>query len=386
MSATPTPARPWFDRPLSLGSVAGVPVALSTSWLLITVGMVALFTPRILESLPTLSWVAAAAVALAYAVILAISVLLHEVAHALAARSVGWTGSSIEITLWGGHTSFREVDSTPGRSLYVSLVGPLVNLVIGGVGLLLMQGQPLYGVPGLLLSMAVYSNLAVGIFNVLPALPLDGGRIVESLVWQLTGSQAKGTIAGGWAGRILVGLGVVALAVFWVRGAQGPSLILLVLAVVVLLPIWQGASAALNHGRLRLSLEQVNIEALMSPVEMVPAGTSVAGAIELGVLDGTVILAMDPERQHLLRVMPEAVLAVPEQLRAGTPVTRAGVPADDAGVVTLGSNGDALVRAVVESVSGTVLVVDQDGQCIGAVRREVVIAAIEGRVRKETQK
>lgn len=124
----------------------------------------------------------------------------------------------------------------------------------------------------------------------------------------------------------------------------------------------------------------------MSPVEMVPAGTSVAGAIELGVLDGTVILAMDPERQHLLRVMPEAVLAVPEQLRAGTPVTRAGVPADDAGVVTLGSNGDALVRAVVESVSGTVLVVDQDGQCIGAVRREVVIAAIEGRVRKETQK
>lgn len=386
MSATPTPARPWFDRPLSLGSVAGVPVALSTSWLLITVGMVALFTPRILESLPTLGWVAAAGVALAYAVILAISVLLHEVAHALAARSVGWTGSSIEITLWGGHTSFREVDSTPGRSLYVSLVGPLVNLVIGGVGLLLMQGQPLYGVPGLLLSMAVYSNLAVGIFNVLPALPLDGGRIVESLVWQLTGSQAKGTIAGGWAGRILVGLGVVALAVFWVRGAQGPSLILLVLAVVVLLPIWQGASAALNHGRLRLSLEQVNIEALMSPVEMVPAGTSVAGAIELGVLDGTVILAMDPERQHLLRVMPEAVLAVPEQLRAGTPVTRAGVPADDAGVVTLGSNGDALVRAVVESVSGTVLVVDQDGQCIGAVRREVVIAAIEGRVRKETQK
>ncbi|WP_158595372.1 site-2 protease family protein [Galactobacter caseinivorans] len=386
MSATPTPARPWFDRPLSLGSVAGVPVALSTSWLLITVGMVALFTPRILESLPTLSWVAAAAVALAYAVILAISVLLHEVAHALAARSVGWTGSSIEITLWGGHTSFREVDSTPGRSLYVSLVGPLVNLVIGGVGLLLMQGQPLYGVPGLLLSMAVYSNLAVGIFNVLPALPLDGGRIVESLVWQLTGSQAKGTIAGGWAGRILVGLGVVALAVFWVRGAQGPSLILLVLAVVVLLPIWQGASAALKHGRLRLSLEQVNIEALMSPVEMVPAGTSVAGAIEVGVLDGTVILAMDPERQHLLRVMPEAVLAVPEQLRAGTPVTRAGVPADDAGVVTLGSNGDALVRAVVESVSGTVLVVDQDGQCIGAVRREVVIAAIEGRVRKESQK
>lgn len=386
MSATPTPARPWYDRPLSLGSVAGVPVALSTSWLLITVGMVALFAPRIMQSLPSLGWLAAAGVALVYALILAVSVLLHEVAHALAARSVGWTGSSIEITLWGGHTSFREVNSTPGRSLYVSLVGPLVNLVLGGVGLLLMQGQALYGVPGLLLSMAVYSNLAVGVFNVLPALPLDGGRIVESLVWQITGSQAKGTIAGGWAGRVLVGLGVVFLAIFWIRAQDGAPIILLVLALVVLLPIWQGASAALRHGRLRRSLEQVNVQRLMSPVDMVPVGTSVAGAIDAGVLEGTVILAMDPERQHLLRVMPEAVLAVPEALRAGTPVTRAGVPADDAGVVTLASDGDALVRAVVESVSGTVLVVDQDGQCIGAVRREVVIAAIEGSGRKENQK
>lgn len=381
MPATGT-TRPWYDRPLRLGAVAGVPVAVSTSWILVTVGMVAIFAPQIRRTLPELGWIAAGAVALVYTLILAVSVLLHEVAHALAARSVGWRDSSIEITLWGGHTSFEAHEESPGRSLFVSIVGPLVNLVLGGLGLVLQQAWAPQGVSELLLYMAVWSNFAVGVFNLLPGLPLDGGRVVEAIAWKITGSQAKGTIAAGWAGRVVV-IGVVGAVVFaLVRGGFTPGPLTFAALALVLVPLWTGAGRSLQHGRLRLNLEGMQASTLLRPVQLLPAGASVAGAEAAGVLYGTVVLATAPGG-GLLRVLPEAVLAVPESLRGGTPATQAGVPADDGAVVSPDADGDRLARAALESISGTVLVVDESGRCVGAVRREDVVAAIQARPRKE---
>lgn len=383
MPSAQTPSRPWYDRPLPLGTVARIPVAVSTSWFLITVGMVAVFAPSIRDVLPYLGWVAAAGVALLYALILAISVLLHEVAHAVAARAMGWKDSRIEITLWGGHTSFEADHPTPGQSVLVSVVGPAVNLILGGLGFALVQILHPTGVADLLLYMAVWSNLAVGVFNLLPGLPLDGGRIVESIGWKITGSQGKGTVAAGWAGRIVV-LAIAAFLAWQVLVNKVDfGLFTLALLAVVLVPLWTGAGSSIKHGRLRTRLEGMSAQELISPVTMLPAGSSVAGAEAAGVYGRTVVLAEDPSGAHLLRILPEAVDAVPPQLRAGTPVTQAGVLADDGVVLPPTADGDAIARAALASVSGTVLVVDSDGRCIGAVRREDVIAAIEGRVRKE---
>ncbi|MDR2254741.1 MAG: site-2 protease family protein [Arthrobacter sp.] len=376
--------RPWYDRPLRVGAVAGVPVAVSTSWVLVTVFMVAIFAPQIRRTLPELGWVQAGAVALAYTLILALSVLLHEVAHALAARQVGWRDSSIEITLWGGHTSFEAHEESPGRSLYVSVVGPLVNLALGALGLVLQNAWDPHGVGGLLLYMAVWSNVAVGVFNLMPGLPLDGGRVVESVAWKITGSQAKGTIAAGWAGRVVV-VAVLA-AVVWAltRGGFEPGMLTFAALALVLLPLWSGAGRSIQHGRLRLTLESMQAAQLLRPVQLLAPGASVASAEAAGVLYGTVVLASAPDG-GLLRVLPEAVLAVPDALRGGTPATQAGVPADDGAVVSPDADGDRLARAALESISGTVLVVDEQGRCVGAVRREDVVAAIQGRPRKEPQ-
>lgn len=383
MSDPVQPRRPWYDRPLRLGTVSGVPVALSTSWLLITVVMIVLFAPRIRSWLPSVSWPAAAGVALLYTVILAVSVLLHELAHAVAARSVGWTGSSIEITLWGGHTTFREIDSTPGRSLLVSLVGPAVNLLLGGLCWGLQEGLEPGDLTGLLLGMATWSNLAVGVFNLLPGLPLDGGRLVESAAWRITGSRAKGTIAAGWAGRILVVVGVAAAVGSWVAQRSAPSLLPLIVVVAVLLPLWTGAGAAIEHGRLRLRVASLSAGRLMVPVVMLPETASVADAVAQGVRGRVVVLAREPGTGHLLRILPEAVEAVPEPAMAGTPVARAGVVAEDAGLVTTAADGDDLVAAVATSVSGTVLVMDGADRCVGAILKEDVIAVLTGHDEKE---
>jgi len=383
MSAPAEPQRPWYDRPLKLGSPGGIPVALSTSWVLISVGMIALFAPRLRSWLPGIGWGAAAGIALLYVLILAVSVLLHEVAHAVAARAVGWQGASIEITLWGGHTSFHEVHSTPGRSLLVSLVGPAVNLVLGGLGLLVQHTLDPLGVTGLLLWMGVWSNLAVGLFNLLPGLPLDGGRLVESAAWAATGSRAKGEVAAGWAGRVIVVIGVLGAIGYWLARHSIPDLLPVVVLVVVLLPLWTGAGQAIEHGSLRVYVEGLRVPELMVPAHMMPPHASVADAEAAGLHAGAVILAREPGGGRLLRVMPEAAASVPEAAKAGTPVERAGVSADDAGVVGEDADGDTLVAAVAGSVSGTVLVTDTTGRCIGAVRQEDVIAALQGHDRKE---
>lgn len=377
--------RPWYDRPLPLGRIAGIPVSLSTSWFFIAVIMVVLFAPRIRLWLPGVGWAVAGLTALGYTVVLAVSVLVHELGHAVVARSVGWRGSTIEITLWGGHTTFEEVHSGPGRSLLVSVIGPVLNLLLAGLGFLALRlGEPT-GVAATLLIMFAWSNLILGVFNLLPGLPLDGGRFVESIGWRATGSRAKGTIAAGWAGRILTVLGAAAAILGWLQQRSVPPLLVLVIAVAVLFPLWTGAGAALDHGRIRLKVEGIDPAELLEPVTLVPATATVADAEAAGVLTGTVVMSGSGtgHEPRVLRILPEAVAAVPPGLRASTPVSSAAVDAADTTSLPVDADGDHVVEAVLATDSGTVLIVGSDGAARGVIRRENVIAALEGGPRKK---
>ena len=104
------------------------------------------------------------------------------------------------------------------------------------------------GVADILTNIFLWANLVIGIFNVLPGLPLDGGRLVESAVWKVTGSHAKGTIAAGWGGRVIV----IALALWFValpllRGGN-PDTSTLLITVLVCGFLWMGASGSIQQG------------------------------------------------------------------------------------------------------------------------------------------
>jgi Zn-dependent protease len=380
MPAETASSRPWYDRPLRLGVVAGVPVAVSTSWLLITVVMVALFAPRIHGWLPYVGAFGSILVALGYTLLLALSVLAHELGHAFTAKAFNWTGSTIEITLWGGHTTFREVNSTPARSLLVSVAGPLTNLVLGGAALAWILVAHPGGVPGALLSMAAWGNLLLGAFNLLPGLPLDGGRFVESLGWRLSGSRATGTVAAGWAGRIVAILGAAALVANVVRTPTVTPFIEVAIAITVLLPLWGGASSAIAHGRLHQRIERLDVPSLAAPVAVLAPEATVADAVAAGVSSGTVVIgaAVAPDgTRSLLRIHPDAVATVADEFRGRTPAVMAGVAADDMARVPLSAPGEALVDAVIGSTSGTALVLDQTGRIVGAVGQDQLIGALE---------
>src|SRR5690242_11630002 len=146
---------------------------------------------------------------LAFAVVLYFSVLLHDASHALTARRYGFPVSAITLHFLGGATAVEGEARRPREEFWIAVVGPLTSLAVGGVGLALHTLGP----TGLLL-MAVEglagANLLVGILNLVPGLPLDGGRVLKSAVWGITRNVHRGTIVAGWVGRI-----VAAMAIFW---------------------------------------------------------------------------------------------------------------------------------------------------------------------------
>lgn len=242
-------------RGFTLVRIAGIPIRFQYSWFLVTAVIVVIFGPQVSRIFPEIG-LGAYAVALGYALLLMVSVLAHELAHALSAKVFGWPSTEIELNLWGGHTQFIAHDATPGKSLAVSLAGPASNLVIAGVGWYLIQTLDPSGVTGLLADVTVLVNFLVGLFNLLPGNPLDGGRLVESVVWQITGDQDRGMLAAGWAGRLVVGLLVG--FVMWQVLVAGPNtnLVLVVVATMICFFLWQGAGESIRIARARLQRQR----------------------------------------------------------------------------------------------------------------------------------
>ena len=140
-------------------------------------------------------------VAAIFVVALYVSVFLHEVAHVVAARSFGMRVPSVTLHLLGGETAIEGESRTPWQELVTAIVGPLVSLAIG---LGAESGRPARWSPGVLHDV-VWSvgwvNILIAVFNMLPGLPLDGGRVFKAVVWQLTGREQTGTRVAAWIGR-----------------------------------------------------------------------------------------------------------------------------------------------------------------------------------------
>ena len=184
------------------------------------------------------------------ALLLFVSVLLHELGHSLVAIQQGVKVRSITLFLLGGVASVERECPTAMGSLMVAAAGPLVSLVLAA--LLLASGHSVAHASPLLGAMVNELgglNLILALFNLLPGLPLDGGLILKALVWQWSGSQRKGiqvaTASGRFLSLLAIGLGVVLL----LRGAGVGGLWLMLLG-------WFGLGAARNQTQL-LALQSV---------------------------------------------------------------------------------------------------------------------------------
>jgi Zn-dependent protease len=185
-------------RGIGLGRPLGVPVRLDLSWFAGLAVVVAL--SRELWA-PALAGVAAAAWSVLFAVGFFACVLLHELAHALVARTVGVPTTEIRLFVFGGVARIAGEPADAGGEALVAMAGPLASVTLAG--LLALAGWDLPGPAGDLLAWLSMANLVVAAFNLLPGFPLDGGRVARALVWRLTGRRLLATRVAALLGRVL---------------------------------------------------------------------------------------------------------------------------------------------------------------------------------------
>jgi CBS domain-containing protein len=252
----------------------------------------------------------------------------------------------------------------------VAVVGPAANGAIAVLGWLLAHQAP-GGVPALLLGAVVWTNGFVALFNLLPGLPLDGGFLVDALVWRVTGNRDLGLIAAGWCGRVVTLLVLAwALLLPFVRGYP-PSLFTVVWAGVIGAFLWAGASNAIRTGRARTALSAITIGSVWRRASSLPAASSAADAWALRAsgLGGTAVVVVAEDGSALGLVDDDALLGIPDEARSATPVM-AAVRQQPAGWV-VDADPDAPVTSVVETMQtlqvGAVPVRPRSGRIEGIV-------------------
>ncbi|MFP3713962.1 site-2 protease family protein [Puerhibacterium sp. TATVAM-FAB25] len=336
-----------------VGRVAGAPVVITPSWVLAAVVLTLVFAPTVRRLAPAVEGGGVVVVAFAFVLLLFGSVFLHEVAHALVARARGHRVTELAVTLWGGHTAYTGTTRRPVDGALVAVVGPLTNVVLAVVFWVLFQLSPVASVPALLLYAAAFSNAFVGLFNLLPGLPLDGGQILESLVWAVTGSRVKGTVAAGWAGRV-VALGVLAWALVWpfVAGVR-PDWVTVMWSALLAAFLWSGAGEAVAAGRRREAVAGLTARGLGTRAVVVGSGASVADAARAvaGVPDAAVVV-VTPAGEPVGWVDPAAASAVPPAAAATTPVDAVVVPFPAGSAVDADLAGADLLQHVAATSAG----------------------------------
>lgn len=219
-----------FHATFRLGRVAGVEVGLNWTWLLIVALIVASLGLQVFPTEnPGLSDGAYAAMAVTGALLFFASLFLHELGHALQARREGVEIEGITLWLFGGVARFKGIFPSAGAEFRIAIAGPLVTLVLGTVFVFGAWLLPLPSAVDGVITWLGYVNLFLLGFNMLPALPLDGGRVLRATVWHLRGDFAQATRFAGQLGRgigqVMIVFGVVSALLYGAPGGLWLALI-----------------------------------------------------------------------------------------------------------------------------------------------------------------
>ncbi|KIT14318.1 site-2 protease family protein [Jannaschia aquimarina] len=222
-----------WGRSISLGKIAGIDLRLDASWFLVaallTWSLAAGYFPGLVPDQTPLRLFSAALIAMFG---LFGSLILHEYAHALVARQHRMEVPAITLFLFGGVAELRTEPPNARAEFRVAIAGPLMSLAIAGVAMLLSRIGEAAGLSELPLAVLVYlaaANLLIAIFNMLPAFPLDGGRVFRSFLWSRSGDLTRATLTAGkvssWIALGMIILGVLSILSGFGAGGLWPVLI-----------------------------------------------------------------------------------------------------------------------------------------------------------------
>jgi Zn-dependent protease len=358
-----------------IGTIAGSDVLVSSSWFLVAALIAFVMAPRVEQIQPGLGgW--KYAVGVAFAIVLYLAVLLHEASHAVAARRYGFEVHSITLHFLGGVTAIEGEARNPRQEFWIAVVGPITSLAVGAaaVGLLFVtpDGLLLLTVEGL-----AGANILIGVLNLVPGLPLDGGRVLKAAVWQLTGRAETGVIAAGWGGRVTAV--AVLLWPFLQPGVTGVETTLLdmVLAFVIAMFLWTGATQAITAAQIRTRVGEVVARDLARRTLAVPDDLPLAEAIRRArEAQAGSIVTVSSAGQPLGVVDEAAMRAMPEDRRPWVAVATVTRTLEEGLRLPVSITGAELVHAIRRTPASEYLLVEPDGSVFGVLATADVERAV----------
>ncbi|MDQ1020830.1 site-2 protease family protein [Streptomyces afghaniensis] len=372
----PAPQRPEPRGGLLMGRPFGVPVYVAPSWFLVAALITWVFGGQLERVLPELG-AARYLVSLFFAVAFYASVLVHELAHTVAALRFKLPVRRIQLQFFGGVSEIEKEAETPGREFVLAFVGPLLSLVLAGVFYAALQTVEPGTVPGVLLAGLMLSNLIVAAFNLLPGLPLDGGRMLRAVVWKITGKPMTGTVAAAWVGRALAVSVLIGLPLLTQSGALGTdavdnvgmdTVLDALLAAILAAIIWTGAGNSLRMARLREHLPELQARALTRRAVPVETHTPLSEALRRANAAGArALVVVDAHGNPVSLVREAAIVGVPEHRRPWVAVSGLAQDLTDGMRVSAELSGEELLEALRATPATEYLVVEETGEIYGVL-------------------
>lgn len=358
-----------MDENLRLGRLFGVRIGINWSVLIIFALIVAgLAAGRFPLVAPDRSATAHLLAGLVAALLFFGSLLAHELSHALVAQRNGIDVEGITLWMLGGVAKLEGEAATPGAELRIAGVGPLVSLVLGLLfGLLWWVSGGLLG-DGLtreVLQWLAIINVVLAVFNLAPAAPLDGGRILRALLWWRRGDRTSAAVTASRAGRLfgflLVALGVAELLL--VPGFGGLWLVLIGFFIA------NAAAAEGSYAQVQAGLSGLRVADVMTPSPLVlPQHLNVEQAVDVYLLPNrfSSFPVVTPDGQPVGLVTLQRIKQVPREQWPVTSIQRVATPLEEVPIATPFEPLLEVLRRVRQGGESRVLVV-HDGQVVGIV-------------------
>src|SRR5580700_1859473 len=368
-----------------LGSIAGIDVGVHPSWLLVF----ALFAYVAMERSSLLGFdlplVQRIFLGLAVSLVLFASVIVHEFSHAFVARRQGIPIGNITLFLFGGVATILREPGTPMDEVRMATAGPLASvalaLIFGLIWFICSELGFLWGTA--FAALLALSNAMLAIFNMLPAFPSDGGRVLRALLWKATGSQARGTGYAAMVSALIAGLLMLTgLTIAVVDYKQDPFWSFALWPVIIGAFLLQAALASARQARINLALERMPItDCFARKLISVPADMSVASFVsQLAVGDPSAGYAVVNDGKFVGLLSVRDTGGVPHSLWEVTPVSAVMTPSHRVpGLTASAAACEGLAQLELQAVRE--LPVFDNGALTGVISHDTIFAALRAKER-----
>lgn len=355
---------------IPLGRPLGIPVYLAPSWIvagvLVTYSVAPAFSaprgPRAVHYL-------AAALA---AALFATSVLAHELGHAVLSLRLGLPIRRITLFLFGGMAEVDGEPETPAAEYLIAVAGPLVSIFLAAVAGAVAETARGGGTVRIVAVYLALTNGVLGVLNLLPGLPLDGGRVLRAVVWRFTGQRDAGTRAAVRGGQTIA---VLAAAFGLLRIGAGDEYGLFEVAIGAF--VWVNATALGRRTEALARLDRVDLRSLIRPALAVEAGLPLSEALRRAVASGRRLLVVDAYGAPSAVISGPALEAVPPRRRPWVSVADVSRPLEPGLVLDAALDGRRLLERMRATPATEYLVTGAEG-VVGVLSAHDVAAALQG--------